>query len=80
MDEPLARLTISTAARSARELGDLAPTLKVGCDAALHARVLHGIGSAIYEIYESVLGPVFAEFPDLKAEYDRDLDSFGRGD
>ena len=80
MDEPLARLTIGTAARSARELGDLVPTLKAGCDAALYARVLHGIGSAIDEIYESVLGPVFAEFPNLEAEFEREPDNFGRED
>jgi hypothetical protein len=79
MDEQLARLTIGAATRSARELGDLVPILKDHCAEDLYTQLKPGFGAVIYEIYESILGPIFASFPNLKKEFDQNVEILGRG-
>lgn len=77
MDERLARILAMAAVRSARELGDLAPLLK-DHSSEFAEKLKMGIGEAIYDIYENLLNPVLEEFPNLKGEYERNLEEFER--
>lgn len=78
MDERLARMIANAAVRSARELGDVAPLLKDLESDELAERLKSAIGSCIYETYETVLQPILDQFPDLKAEFDENLETYGR--
>ncbi len=79
MDKQLARMVVTAASRSAADLSDLVPTLKEHCSEEFYAELKPGIGSAIYEILESVRGPIFKRFPELKLEFEQNLEEFGRG-
>ncbi len=79
MDETLARIVIGNAARATREIGNLAPLLKQHADPVAYEEIKPGIGEVVYEIYEAILGPVFARFPDLKAEFDQNVERYGVG-
>jgi hypothetical protein len=78
MDERLARIIATAAVRSTRELGDLAPLLKDHASGDLAEALRAAIASAVYEIHETVLTPVLAEFPTLKGEFEENLGQFGR--
>jgi hypothetical protein len=78
MDQRLARIIANAAVRSTREFGDVTPLLKDFDSDELAERLKDAIGACIYETYESVLQPIFAQFPELKAEFDENLRQFGR--
>ncbi len=77
MDEQLARIVIGTATRAARDVGNLSPLLKDHCDPESCDDVRQGIGTVVYEIYESVLEPIFSRFPHLKVEFERNIERYG---
>ncbi len=79
MDEQLARIVIGTAARAARHVGDLAPMLKDNCAPEIHEELKMGVGTVVYEIYDSILGPVFERFPHLKVEFEQNIERYGYG-
>ena len=79
MDEQLARIAIGNAARAAREVGDLAPILKEHCEPALLGELRHGIGTVVNDIYASIIEPIFARFPHLKAEFEQNIERYGSG-
>jgi len=79
MDEELARIIIGNAARAARHVGDLAPLVKNNCKPEVYNDLKRGIGTVVYDIYESILGPVFREFPHLKDEFERNIERYGAG-
>ena len=74
MDEQLARTAILNAAGASREIAKLARPLAGQCEADLHAELKLGIGTVVHEIYASILGPIFARFPHLKAEFERNIE------
>jgi hypothetical protein len=78
MDQRLARIIANAAVCSAREFGDVAPLLKDLDSDALAEQLKDAIGACVYETYETVLQPIFAQFPELKAEFDENLRQFGR--
>ncbi len=79
MDEALARIIIATAARAAREIGNLAPLLKQHADSETHEAMRRGIGGAVYEVYENILEPVFVRFPNLRKEFEDNLKHYETG-
>lgn len=79
MDEHLARIVIANAVRAARDIGGLAPMLSEHSDKAICDEMKPGIGSVVHQIYAAILGPVFRRFPDLKAEFERNVERYGSG-
>jgi hypothetical protein len=79
MDERLARIAIGNAARAASEVGQLAPLLKEHCEPVLHSELELGIGAVVNEIYCSIIEPIFARFPHLKAEFEQNMEKYGKG-
>jgi hypothetical protein len=79
MDEQLARIVIGNAARAAREVSNLSPLLDDHSDPATCHEIKNGIGTVIHEIYGSILEPVFGRFPQLKDEFERNVERYGSG-
>jgi hypothetical protein len=79
MDEQLARILIGYAVRAARDIGNLAPMLNEHSDRAIYDEMKPGIGSVVYDIYETILGPMFRRFPHLKAEFEQNIERYGSG-
>ncbi|SEJ17140.1 hypothetical protein SAMN05428950_1011347 [Sphingomonas sp. OV641] len=76
MDRDLARIVIGSAFRASRELTELVPLLKEHDDQSEDLRL--GLASAIAEIGQAVLNPLFEAFPDMEAETDNLIERYGR--
>ena len=79
MDENLARITINTAMRAARDIGGLAPLLKDHCDPEVREPLRIGVGTVVHEIYASIVDPILERFPTLKAEIEANVERYGAG-
>ena len=79
MDEQLARITINTAMRAARDIGGLMPLLKDHCDPDAREPLSIGVGTVVHEIYASIVDPLFERYPALKAEIESNVERYGAG-
>lgn len=77
MNREVAQFVVASAARSAHELVTLVPFLKEHGDGDAEMTLIHAIASAVYEI-GSVREIAFQQYPELKAEYEKRLKTFGR--
>jgi len=77
MDRELAQIVATIASRVASELGELMPLLKAHGDGAADDPVRQAIAAAVYEI-GSVRDAAFAQYPDLRAEFERRSAKYGR--
>ena len=78
MDEELARMVAVAAMRSSRELAGLIPLLKEHCDARDYEILGKGVARVLAEIGSDVLNPIYARFPELEREFNRNIECYGR--
>ncbi|MFZ6751309.1 hypothetical protein [Undibacterium sp. Ren11W] len=78
MNKELARIIGVTAFRSSADMGHLVTLLKEHCSE--EERKLYGIAiaTAIATIQIEVLSKIFAEFPELQTDFDRQIKEYGR--
>jgi hypothetical protein len=78
MNKELARIIGVTALRSEADLGHLVYLLKEHCTE--EDRKIYGIAiaTAMASIQSEILSKVFAEFPDIEADFDRQIKEYGR--
>ena len=79
MDENLARITINTAMRAARDIGGLAPLLKEHSAPDIGQPLSIGVGTVVHQIYASIVDPLFERYPALKAEIQSNVERYGAG-
>lgn len=78
MDREIARHVARVAFRASADLGDLVPLIKEHCSQDEYQKLGRAITSASAGIGLDVLNLVFADFPDLKREFDENVKTYGR--
>jgi hypothetical protein len=78
MDIELARMVLMISERSRNDLSMLMPILKENCATGDREKISIAIATVVYEIRSEIMDRIFSDFPELKQEYDRNLEKFGR--
>lgn len=77
MDREVAQIVATTASRAASELAGLVPFLKEHGEGDKDSAARHAIASAIYEV-GLICDVAFAQYPDLKTEFETRVRKYGR--
>nr|WP_314858273.1 hypothetical protein [uncultured Undibacterium sp.] len=78
MNKELARIIGVTASRSAADLGHLVILLKEHCSEEERKSYGIAIATAVASIQTEVLSKIFAEFPELETDFERQIMAYGR--
>lgn len=78
MNKELARYVAKTAFQSSEELYDLVLFLKEFCSENEYKAYATSVASAAFEIRTKILEQVFSEFPDLKVEFESNIEKYGK--
>jgi hypothetical protein len=74
----LARHIARAALRSSHEIGDLLPFLKEHLAEDAYARYAEGIATAVASIQLEVMDRIFSDVPQLKQEFENQVNRYGR--
>lgn len=77
LNKELARIIGVTAFRSAADMGHLVPLLKEHCSDEERKTYGIAIATAMASIRAEVLCKIFAEFPELEVDFDRQIMEYG---